>query len=189
MTKKTKLKGIVIGAGIILAIVFIFEFINSIHTVNLLQSQIEGKEEEYKNNIQQLTAAQEVQLKELNERINRSAFLDLAPTARMLKSISYQVNYGRYHDENYNCVDFSHELIQEYYNKGIYSCMTILYLKNGGAHSIVAVNTSTDGIVYVEPQDNTLIYSLNVGDDYCDVANWNCNWEITHIKTCFDDLQ
>ncbi len=92
-----------------------------------------------------------------------------------------------YIEENYKfvCVDFADTFVKRFREKGFYSCKTTLYFEKV-AHSIVAVNTSDYGIVYVEPQEDKVIFDLKVGDNYCQKVGLNCYERIIKISDCFN---
>ena len=95
-----------------------------------------------------------------------------------------KTNLHAYDETNFNCVDYADMLIRNAMQEGIFMCSVYL-LFNDGAHSIVAVNTTDKGIVYIEPQDDSVIFDLKVGDNYCKKVGWSCTWIIKDIKTCF----
>ncbi len=99
----------------------------------------------------------------------------------------------KYEKENYKfiCADFANTFIKRFREKGYYSCTAILYLKNKDnkeeiGHTIVAVNTTDKGIVFIEPMNDKIIFDLKVGDDYCEKVGWNCNTEILKISSCWE---
>ena len=74
--------------------------------------------------------------------------------------------------------------MKNFTEKDHFSCITILTFENEKfGHIIIAVNTSDYGLVYVEPQSDKIIYSLEIGDDYCKKVNWNCNLIIKKYRT------
>jgi len=94
-----------------------------------------------------------------------------------------------YIDGVYVCVDFTEDLIRNAMREGIFMCATYLEFEDMDyAHTLVAVNTTDMGVVYVEPQTDRIITSgLNIGDDYCEKARSDCeDWIITKKKSCFD---
>jgi len=42
------------------------------------------------------------------------------------------------------------------------------------------------GKIYVEPQDDKIIFDLKPGDNYCEKVGWDCNLIIKRIIDCFD---
>ena len=125
-------------------------------------------------------------LKNLEEKVKQKGIVN--PTySDLLHFVSEDHTESKtYIEENdrFVCSDFANTFISNFYRKGYYSCMALLYFEDG-CHSIVAVNTTDEGIVYVEPQNDKIIKYLHVGDDYCSRVNWNCDWIIRNIKTCF----
>ena len=127
---------------------------------------------------------------ELNKTINEYSNMDIieyTPESSEVEKIVNELNLSNkeFIEEDFNCVEFSHSLIKELRKNNIYSCITEIYFYGGNAHANVAVNTSDKGLIYIEPQENLLIYDLKIGDDYCDKVNWYCDWNISHLKTCY----
>lgn len=124
-----------------------------------------------------------------NERLLELQTIDYTPKINIIRKVlrDSSVNYNLYDHDSYNCVDFSTYLIQELFEYKLYSCYTNVYFEEG-AHALVAVNT-TDGLIHIEPQSKKILYSLEVGDDYCEKVGWDCEWEIRTIKTCFDEVK
>jgi len=92
--------------------------------------------------------------------------------------------------EDFDCTEFSNHFIRNFAKEGFYSCTTEITFEDDGGHIIVAVNTSDRGLFYVEPQSDRIIPGdkLRVGEDYCDIVNWRCDWEdtIKKISSCFN---
>ncbi|MEM4757658.1 MAG: hypothetical protein QW184_00725 [Nanopusillaceae archaeon] len=106
--------------------------------------------------------------------------------------------------DDYNCVDYSNQLIMHSINNNIFSCITIIYLTSNNitedaAHSIVAFIVNNN-LTFIEPQlinkldyypiiskeelyssINKSICNINLYKDF-----FNCSYIITRIKTCFD---
>jgi hypothetical protein len=90
-----------------------------------------------------------------------------------------------YINNSFVCTDFANMFVANFRKKGYYSCFTELVFEEG-AHAIVAVNTTDRGLVYVEGQTDQIIYNINVGDNYCSLVNWDCEWKINKISDCFE---
>lgn len=86
--------------------------------------------------------------------------------------------------DTYNCVEFSNDLIAYLKDNKIYSCATMIDINDDLGHVFVAVMT-TQGLWYVEPQTNQFFNEIFVSDNYCDVVDWNCDWEITKVSSCY----
>ena len=86
--------------------------------------------------------------------------------------------------DTYNCVEFSNDLIAYLKDNKIYSCASIIDINDDLGHVFVAVMT-TQGLWYVEPQTNQFFNEIFVSDNYCDVVDWNCDWEITKVSSCY----
>jgi len=92
--------------------------------------------------------------------------------------------------EDFDCTEFSNRFIRNFAEKGFFACIVELDLKNGEesfGHILVAINTTDAGLVYVEPQDDTIIPSdkMKIGVNYCSLVDWDCYYEITKISSCF----
>jgi len=92
--------------------------------------------------------------------------------------------------EDFDCTEFSNRLIRNLARKGFFACTVEIDLRNEEedfGHILVAVNTTDVGLVYVEPQDDTIIPSekMKIGANYCSLVDWACYYEITKISSCF----
>lgn len=133
-----------------------------------------------------------IRIAELEEKVKKRGIV--APSFEELKKFVDEdyTETLEYEAENntFICTDFANTFVKNFRERGYYSCLAVIYLLDDyedkeGAHSIVAVKTSDVGLVYVEPQNDKIIFSLKVGEDYCSKMNWNCRWIITNIKSCF----
>jgi Skp family chaperone for outer membrane proteins len=93
----------------------------------------------------------------------------------------------KYVSENYTfiCTDFTNRFINNFLKKGFFSCEAIIYLPENSSHSLVAINTTDRGVIFVEPQADKVITSLSIGDNYCSYIGQDCTWTILAIKHCF----
>lgn len=108
------------------------------------------------------------------------------PTLDELRSLVRKsgVSTMVYDSDSYNCVEFSNDLIAYLKDNKIYSCASIIDINDDSGHAFVAVMT-TQGLWYVEPQSNIFFDDFSVGDDYCDVVDWNCDWEVKKLSSCY----
>jgi hypothetical protein len=125
---------------------------------------------------------------EYSPEVSEKSFIKLNPSINEIRQVlkENQIDKVVYSDD-FNCVEFSFGLIKALKDEGIYSCVAWAVFEEG-SHALVAVNTSYYGIIYIEPQTDEIIYNLKEGDDYCDIAGWNCDWEIQKIKSCFSQI-
>jgi len=113
------------------------------------------------------------------------------PTYKQLKQFILADNTDSYEwSKDFDCTEFSYTFIENLAKKGYYSCSAELDLFTDGkdiGHIIVAVKTDK-GIYYVEPQTDKVISTelLIIGKNYCDIVDWDCDWEITKISSCFE---
>ena len=178
--KMNKGKNIMIISLIILVVLLIILVFDSFNKFDELK-------ELHKTEINSIETEMD-SLKQLQEeKIASMSAIDYTPTIIEVKKLikNNKIENKEYDDETFNCVEFTNNLVRAFRNEKIYSCATELWFEEGGAHAIVAIETEENGVIYIEPQDDTIIYSLKVGDDYCDKVNWDCDWEITHIKSCY----
>jgi hypothetical protein len=182
---KTK---ILIGVVIILSISVFFLGLNYYDYKNKylkVSEEYELLKIEYEQQIENYTQ-EKIQFQ---QKIESMSAIDYTPTLKEVKDIlkNYEDNEN-YDEDYYNCVDYSQSLIKEFRENKIYACITNIYFEDGG-HANVAVETSDRGIIYIEPQGEEVIYTLNEGDDYCDKVDWYCeedDWKIEIIKNCFN---
>ena len=173
---KEKRNRIIIG---IWSFVVVLVLILGIVHINNLNEEINNIAKDYVLEIDSLKTMQK-------EKIDGMSAIDYLPTLSEVKEVikNNKIENKEYDDEAFNCVEFSHNLIKAFQEAKIYACITELWFEEG-AHANVVVNTSDKGIIYIEPQDDKIIYNLEIGDDYCDKIDWNCEWELTHIKHCY----
>jgi hypothetical protein len=156
---------------------------------------------ELNNKTKQIVQYQEQTLK-LNNQINEyekqvddykgMSLIDYTPTLEEVEEILEEdkINEAEYNETDFNCVEYSNGLVHAFLNNNIFACHTELDFSDG-AHALVTVNTSDNGIIYIEPQDDTIFYNLNIGDNYCKLANWDCeedDWVIVKLKSCFSEI-
>lgn len=117
---------------------------------------------------------------------------NMNPTLKQVEAVVREdkVNLVPYDDETFSCVEYSFGLINAFLERKIHACIAWIMFDEyvDSTHSIVAVRTSDYGVIYIEPQSDKIMTSLKVGDDYCDVAYWDCKWKITNIKSCYSDV-
>lgn len=191
---------------VFLTVFTLHSFFNLSNTINeikynnfLLSESLARQEEENKklsNEISNLKseltntkAELKAEIEQLKERIKRErvvmpSFLELT---KFLEED--RTDLLEYRKNEFNCVDFTNTFIKNFLKEGFFACETTLYIidENGkeGAHSLVAVNTTNLGLIFIEPQNDRILYKIEVGDDYCDLVGWDCDYKITHIKHCF----
>ena len=110
------------------------------------------------------------------------------PTIKEIKEFLREDDTDKHEwSEEYDCTEFSNELVRKLKERGIFSCLTEINYDEF-AHNIVAVNT-TEGLIYIEPQDDTIIREseLKIGKDYCDIVGWYCEEKhiIRKISSCY----
>ena len=130
-------------------------------------------------------------LKNQLESVKKSKGL-LKPTYKQLKSFVLRDDTDLLEwEEDFDCTEFSNRFIDNFAKEGFFACTTELNLIIDGeeaGHIIVAVNTKDKGLYYVEPQSDSVFPAdeLQVGKNYCSIVDWDCNWEITKISSCFE---
>ena len=131
------------------------------------------------------------ELKNQLESVKKSKGL-LKPTYKQLKSFVLRDDTDLLEwEEDFDCTEFSNRFVDNFAKEGFFACTTELNLIIDGeeaGHIIVAVNTKDKGLYYVEPQSDFILPAddLQVGKNYCSIVDWDCNWEITKISSCFE---
>jgi hypothetical protein len=150
----------------------------------VLESEIEQKDIE----IETLTESHNKQV----EKIKELPLFNMNPTHTEVVSLvrRNKIDEVPYDDDNFNCVEYSFGLIKGFLEEKIHACITwIIFDEEAEAsHAIVAVNTSDKGVIYIEPQEDKIIYNMDMKDNYCDLVNWDCDWELTEIKSCYSEV-
>lgn len=78
-------------------------------------------------------------------------------------------NWNAYDINNYNCLDFAIDLVENANNQNINAWIVGVDFTNGETgHAFVAFDTSDKGIVYVEPQGDNTYSNVVVGNWLCD---------------------
>jgi len=103
---------------------------------------------------------------------------------------SDDIDQYEYDDQSFDCTEFSNLFVKRFADKGFFSCTAELNLISNNesfGHIIVAVYTLDKGLFYVEPQNDMVISDkdLSLNSNYCDLVNWNCNWTIKKVSSCF----
>lgn len=95
---------------------------------------------------------------------------------------------------DYDCTQFSHELIRNAISKGIFACIVNIEIdledSPYSGHDIVAFDTVDAGVIYVEPQTDAVVY-MSVGMNYwCAFTNGDCgNNIVTGYDSCFGKIR
>ncbi len=121
---------------------------------------------------------------ELEEKLeNSSTFYTPEPDSLVSMAEDIGIHENDWTD-NYDCIQFSFDLLDELRERGVFSCPVLLYFEERDiGHMLLKVET-TEGGTMIEPQDNTLLEDISVGDDYCELLNWECQWIVEEIHTC-----
>ncbi len=120
------------------------------------------------------------------ENFSNTTFITLNPTFEELVKFIKEDNTDKLeYSKDFTCINFANTFVKRFREKGYYSCVVDIEFENT-AHAIVVVNTSDRGIVYIEPQNDKIIFDLKVGDNYCEKVGWYCNWVIKRIVDCFN---
>jgi hypothetical protein len=133
---------------------------------------------------------------EQKEKYERTSFIDYTPPMETIKRIlkESKIDQVEYDKENFNCIEFSYGLVQDFLSNNVYACTSYVLLKDDKAHSIVVLNSLEEGLIFVEPQNDKIMKELQPGDNYCEKAGWDCtnisegSWDILKIKHCFSEL-
>jgi len=179
---------------VLLSLLGVFSIVSNIFLMkqtSILKESEELLDEKFRNlseEHKELSLMYDLSQEEI-ERLNRLDLFEFTPTFQEVKEVLREdkIDEVPYDEEDFSCAEYSFGLIQTFFGRKIHTC-TVYVIFEDGAHSIVAINTSDKGLIYVEPQTDDIIFDLNVGDDYCKKMNWICNWKITKIKSCFSKI-
>lgn len=127
---------------------------------------------------------QEEMISNLMEKIKQKGLVNPSYSEVIQFVVEDRTDVMSYIKEMFTCSDFTNMFIKNFREKGYFSCYTEIVFEEG-AHAVVAVNTTDKGLMYVEPQTDQIITSLEAGDNYCSKVDWSCNWEVKYIKHCF----
>ncbi len=149
--------------------------------LNLLQKIIDTKEAVLR--IQQDSLQTERNLK---EEYNKDIIRKAITFAEVQDFVRSDLTDLKVYSEEYKCVEFTDDFIRNAYFNGIFTCRLYLEYGKEDAHDLVAVKTIDKGVVYIEPQTDEIVYNISLGDNYCELVNWNCTRIITRITSCFN---
>jgi hypothetical protein len=88
-----------------------------------------------------------------------------------------KTNEKVYDADSYNCYDYTRDMCKNAVDQGYRVGFVYLYFKES-AHALVCFNTTDRGIVYVEPQYDSIV-NVDVGVHY-----WST---IPNVRSAFDD--
>jgi len=115
--------------------------------------------------LEQNIYTQEVKFQALKEQTDGTL---LDPTFGQVMTFLSEDNTDehKYDVDNYNCVEFSNQLIFNATKAGLNAYyVSITYGVGEGGHAVVAFNTLDKGYIFVEPQSDTVLH-LAVGREY-----------------------
>jgi len=126
-------------------------------------SQVEVQQQSRQSDYQAgYTAGQQAALKETANRYN----LHNPTYQEMLDFIAAdKTNEHAYSEENFVCVDFSHEVNNNAEAQGIRCAVIDIFYPEGKGHTVVAFDTTDKGLQFIEPQFDRMI-KLEVGKSY-----------------------
>ena len=90
-----------------------------------------------------------------------------------------------YNEETFNCLDYSATVKKNAFDKGYRCFFVVIELGEhllGGSHAVVGFNTTDKGFVYVEPQEDKIIYP-EIGVSLYDPEKYLLffDWTVTDI--------
>ena len=91
-----------------------------------------------------------------------------------------KTNLHPYIENSYTCWQFSADVLNNAYQAGYRGGFVYITLAEG-AHSIVAFNTTDRGLIFIEPQDDSL-KNLQVGIHYFDPTKYVVNYNDTILN-------
>ena len=126
-------------------------------------------------------------LLEENKELKQLPLFNFEPSIKEVKKILKEdkTDENEYIENEYDCIDYSADLTKAFLDKKIHSCVSWVYFDDTNGHALVTINTKEHEIIYIEPQNDKIIYELNLGDDYCSKVFWDCELEIVQLKSCY----
>ena len=113
-------------------------------------------------------AGQQAALKETGNRYN----LHNPTYQEMLDFIAAdKTNEHAYSEENFVCVDFSHEINNNAEEQGLRCAVVDIFYPEGKGHTIIAFDTTDKGLQFIEPQFDRQV-KLQVGKSYSEVNGY-----------------
>jgi hypothetical protein len=91
-----------------------------------------------------------------------------------------KTNLHPYVENSYTCWQFSADVLNNAFKAGYRGGFVYITLAEG-AHSIVCFNTTDRGLIFVEPQDDSL-ENLQVGIHYFDPTKYSVNYNDTIVS-------
>lgn len=97
---------------------------------------------------------------------------------------SDHTNWNKYDLNNYICLDFAVDLVENSRKQNIQAWIVGVDFTNGETgHAFVAFETSDRGIIYVEPQGDNTYSNVTVGNPLCDDwGKYECMGVIKSLK-------
>jgi hypothetical protein len=112
--------------------------------------------------------------------------------AELLAFISSDTTDRNSFSNSFDCTEFSNTFIKSFATKGYFACTTELNFATSdgifSGHILVAVQTSDNGLIYVEPQNDLWFPAseLKLGDNYCSILGCDLKYDkISKISSCF----
>lgn len=86
----------------------------------------------------------------------------------------------------YDCTQFSHDVMRNALNQGLYSCVVRIDYDDRTAHNIIAFNTSDHGLQYFEPQTDENVY-MYPNMDYAEYLGYSeeISFIVRQYSSCF----
>jgi hypothetical protein len=91
-----------------------------------------------------------------------------------------KTNDNPYVENSYVCWQYSADVINNAFTAG-YRCGFVYITLAEGAHSIVCFNTTDKGLIYIEPQDDSL-KTLHVGTHFFDPSKYSVDYNDTLVS-------
>jgi hypothetical protein len=132
-------------------------------------SQVETQQQSRQSDYQAgYKAGQQAALKETGNRYN----LHNPTYQEMLDFIAAdKTNEHAYSEENFVCVDFSHEINNNAEEQGLRCAVVDIFYPEGKGHTIIAFDTIDKGLQFIEPQFDRQV-KLEVGKSYSEVNGY-----------------
>ena len=110
---------------------------------------------------------------ELTEKkgITRATYNELKQFLREDKT-----NEGEWIKFTHDCTQFASELMNNSWNQGIQSCVVELEYPYSYGHDVVYFPLSDREGIFIEPREDLEINGLKKGVKYCNLVDWNCDY-------------
>ncbi|MCS7097538.1 MAG: hypothetical protein NZ922_00940 [Candidatus Methanomethyliaceae archaeon] len=91
-----------------------------------------------------------------------------------------QTDKNQYIRGKYECVHFASDVKNNAFNRGYRCGFVLIYFPNGG-HAIVCFNTTDRGLIFIEPQDDSIV-EISIGRLFFDRSRYHIDFNDTVVN-------